>query len=620
MSIAPLPINSSRTLPLLSEGLTAVRLVSDPRPVLAHAVFADLPDFAEIMTHIDQAAPAPTDVQATDCCSTSEPRAVSEKIPAGAEDLPMDSGISAVDETVLAATFSETGVAIQGVPPDDETGVRRSVLQPVVTNAEPEKGPVLYPNQAETAKSETHFPTPGPIAAGGQGRDLDTGSAWPVDMKPQEDAATKVKDRVISLQEFTFVAGAVRSGLSATTHDAAIPARYSALLAPGKEVRGLPRDLRVTPSPPKTETESAQKPQMTTIADPIGPVGPSSPALTRRDAAVVSHQMVLPEPETISSSQGMASPVGSSRVPEAHVPASGLGLSQPVVGTAALTVSVLPPSPVQQPMTDFPGASDQPAVMSLAVMADPSQPEIKSPLAGPVDSGDPAPLSATTEDLARDSRRAASQVPPIPAEKAVANRSKAAVFDMPSLQGGQDIASFVTNPAEDALAIGGAVIEGHVTRELAEGMTASAISTATASLRPDVAMPRIDLPRHVAHQIADVVTRAPDGPVDLHLNPEELGKVRISMAMVEGGITVTILAERPDTLDLMRRHIDQLAQEFRQLGYGLINFSFGQRNEGHENRPDGGRHPPVSDAADDTPGATHVDRGHGKENGLDMRI
>ena len=121
-------------------------------------------------------------------------------------------------------------------------------------------------------------------------------------------------------------------------------------------------------------------------------------------------------------------------------------------------------------------------------------------------------------------------------------------------------------------------------------------------------------------KIADVVTRAPDGPVDLHLNPEELGKVRISMAMVEGGINVTILAERPDTLDLMRRHIDQLAQEFRQLGYGLINFSFGQRNEGQENRSDGGRNLAVSATPEDTPRATPADGRHGQENGLDMRI
>ncbi len=36
------------------------------------------------------------------------------------------------------------------------------------------------------------------------------------------------------------------------------------------------------------------------------------------------------------------------------------------------------------------------------------------------------------------------------------------------------------------------------------------------------------------------------------------------------------IADRPETLELMRRHIDILAQEFRDIGYGSAEFSFGQ--------------------------------------------
>jgi flagellar hook-length control protein FliK len=90
------------------------------------------------------------------------------------------------------------------------------------------------------------------------------------------------------------------------------------------------------------------------------------------------------------------------------------------------------------------------------------------------------------------------------------------------------------------------------------------------------------VPRQIVHQMFDATLRAVQRPVDLILNPEELGKVRISMVMAENGITMNILAERPETLDLIRRHVDQLAYELRQIGYGTIGFTFGQHNRGRD--------------------------------------
>ena len=93
---------------------------------------------------------------------------------------------------------------------------------------------------------------------------------------------------------------------------------------------------------------------------------------------------------------------------------------------------------------------------------------------------------------------------------------------------------------------------------------------------------RHDLPRHVAAQLAEAVQRGSGGdrPIEITLNPAELGRVRISMAPGDGTIIVTILAERGETLDLMRRHADQLAQDFHDLGYGSAEFSFGQNSDG----------------------------------------
>ncbi|MGJ5617915.1 flagellar hook-length control protein FliK [Sulfitobacter sp. MF3-043] len=85
---------------------------------------------------------------------------------------------------------------------------------------------------------------------------------------------------------------------------------------------------------------------------------------------------------------------------------------------------------------------------------------------------------------------------------------------------------------------------------------------------------RPEMPAYIARQLAEVAQHLPARPVDITLSPEELGRVRLSVVPSEHGLVVNVLAERPETLDLLRRHIDQLAQEFQKLGYEDIGFSF----------------------------------------------
>jgi len=93
-----------------------------------------------------------------------------------------------------------------------------------------------------------------------------------------------------------------------------------------------------------------------------------------------------------------------------------------------------------------------------------------------------------------------------------------------------------------------------------------------------------DLPRHIVQQMAEAVHRnGGDRGVDLLLNPAELGRVRISLSPGEAGMTVQILADRPETLDLIRRHIDLLAQDFQSLGYEATDFAFSQHQDSAQN-------------------------------------
>lgn len=97
----------------------------------------------------------------------------------------------------------------------------------------------------------------------------------------------------------------------------------------------------------------------------------------------------------------------------------------------------------------------------------------------------------------------------------------------------------------------------------------------------DAPLAKPEIPRHMAMQIADAIQRGgAHRPVDLTLNPAELGRVKISLGTSDGSVLVQIIADRPETLDLMRRHADMLAQEFHAIGYGQARFSFSHQGSG----------------------------------------
>jgi flagellar hook-length control protein FliK len=86
--------------------------------------------------------------------------------------------------------------------------------------------------------------------------------------------------------------------------------------------------------------------------------------------------------------------------------------------------------------------------------------------------------------------------------------------------------------------------------------------------------PRTDLPPTALRQIVEIAEQMPSRPVEITLDPKELGRVRLSVSPTETGIMLSVLAERPETLDLLRRHIAVLGQQFQDLGYDDVAFSF----------------------------------------------
>ena len=92
---------------------------------------------------------------------------------------------------------------------------------------------------------------------------------------------------------------------------------------------------------------------------------------------------------------------------------------------------------------------------------------------------------------------------------------------------------------------------------------------------PPSGLGMVAMPSSVTASLLAQAPQAALGPVELVLNPEELGKVRFEIHQNGDQIKVILTVERPETLDLLRRHADQLVQEFRAAGYSGASLNFG---------------------------------------------
>jgi flagellar hook-length control protein FliK len=69
--------------------------------------------------------------------------------------------------------------------------------------------------------------------------------------------------------------------------------------------------------------------------------------------------------------------------------------------------------------------------------------------------------------------------------------------------------------------------------------------------------------------------------IDVRLDPPELGRVKISFSFERSDIvTATVSSERTDTLDLLRRHQEDLARELERAGFSKVRLDFSANDSG----------------------------------------
>lgn len=75
--------------------------------------------------------------------------------------------------------------------------------------------------------------------------------------------------------------------------------------------------------------------------------------------------------------------------------------------------------------------------------------------------------------------------------------------------------------------------------------------------------------------LAEAAPTQPDQTIEITLTPQDLGRVRMRLMLGEGAPVLFVVADRTETQDLIRRHIDQLLQEFRAQGFEGVNVALG---------------------------------------------
>jgi len=121
----------------------------------------------------------------------------------------------------------------------------------------------------------------------------------------------------------------------------------------------------------------------------------------------------------------------------------------------------------------------------------------------------------------------------------------------------------------------------------------------------------------VAEQAVGLARRETPGEVEIRLDPPELGRVRLSLSRHDHVLVVSIVAERPEVSDLLRRHADVLGQSLADAGHARVDLQFGRG--GSEGRaPGGGGAALAEPAAGEPPPSPVPSPAAGR--GLDLRV
>lgn len=300
------------------------------------------------------------------------------------------------------------------------------------------------------------------------------------------------------------------------------------------------------------------------IADPFGPVPPIAPAIERGaatefgakpvvvpglGAAMPASDPPITDPRLIAA--GKAPDHAPPRIEEGRREIAAGILPGKATAGGPPPLGPLPASPLFDPPGPVSAASPpaaQPGKSAVAAGITPRLPEQR-----------PAPMTLAANAVP-DAR---PMLPPPPEGQA-----NAVVPVKPTQAGTPPISMPAGTPSPQPVKTPAIGVTLPVLVPLEPVLGAAALSPPSPIAGPDRPIPP-ELPPPAARQIVVALSSLPreaGAGVDIALDPPELGRVRLNLVEVNGALSLSIIAERPETVDLMRRHLVLLADEFARFG------------------------------------------------------
>jgi len=93
---------------------------------------------------------------------------------------------------------------------------------------------------------------------------------------------------------------------------------------------------------------------------------------------------------------------------------------------------------------------------------------------------------------------------------------------------------------------------------------------------PHVATPPAPVATQISEQLPHLLKKTEKQSVELRLDPPELGRVTIHLTTHDQQISAHVVADRVDTVDLMRRHAELLTATLARAGFAQADLSFQQ--------------------------------------------
>lgn len=346
---------------------------------------------------------------------------------------------------------------------------------------------------------------------------------------------------------------------------------------------GLPQDARPKKSPvetgesrlaPDTARQSAPL-RPAAAANPVPPTAPPEFLPSVLPARMGLNSGPMPVPVSVEQRSAPAAPPAS--------PLSPLAVESDR-RSAAGRVSPAPPKQAL-PAANIVQPSAGPASASVALPR-PEPASVQPVSAPPSPSPGPALVAGLPSGYSGPARAAPPQPPQLPdAMRTLAGPVPQSIGPLPD-RGNLDVNRMGSWDSEAQLfrGIDAPLLSGAPFRESLAPPAAS--SPAAALARAEQIASQINASLNAATNIAN---RA--APIEIALDPPELGQLRISVSRGDDGIVLNVAVDRPETLDLMRRHAGLLSQEFQRHGLENTGFTFSGR--------DGGQPIPGRDTPDD---------------------